>query len=734
MNSAYQIVLFSSDFSENIILGGGSVLNSEASTFYWESIGCTNCNITQGSGSGATKGLGFVGYQNTTYGPSSVRFKSTALGSIDAPEPLQKLWGDPQVFSSDAYTWVQPTTGQDATELAAILPNASTATPGLTTQFLANIQEQQVPIIPGVLVEAVPDAGVGGVNQLFSPIDGLPIALDVNGSPRVYANGTRNIGAVQNSDAPSLSATSGDSQVTLNWSPTAVGQVVGYEVCTSATPLTDPLTGACPAAPAAVGPSETSEVVSGLTNGAPYWFAVRGTSTIWSKVATATPMGPLGVAQPTAATIGDGSVQVYWAAPATTGGYTGLLSYNLVYRPIGTQAWLVGPQGITAQTTLLGGLVNGTTYEIGVLAQTDDGGHSPTAGTITATPQAAPMLSYATLSSWPQNTPLTLTPTVGQLQGSGAYTHRGRRSPRRDDAQPSTGVISGTPTTQQSTSATIRLTDGTTGLFTDATVPLSIVAPSPSPQTLVPRDPSNGRRRSDQRDPDPVRDTRRSSVGRPVRRQPAGRLHDRSRHRCHQRHAHRCARASRGHHDPGLLGRRWQLRHRAGTSRPDAVLDRPQPAIPGQHPRHRRRRDHRHANNRGPLERRCVQHRLGQPAGRDEPGPGDRRHQRHAADGEHHRLHYPLQHRGERLRPAARVCLLGYADQCGVPDDHADLPGGDRECRREPVGVTYRHRANRGRRLFDRLGLAPARAEPELDNGRHQRRADGYARKLPGRD
>ena len=485
VNSVFQSYDFGvAYFSENIILNNGSVFTSEASTFYWESIGCTNCNVTQGSGSGATEGLGFVGYPSS-YGTPSVSFKSTALGSIDAPEPLQKLWGDPQVFSSDVYTWIQPTAGQDAAALATIVPNASTAAPGLTTQYNANYLEQRRPIIFGELEEAVPDAGAGGVNQLFSPIDGSLIALDINGAPRVYDNGTRNIGAVQNSDAPSLSATPGDSQVTLNWAPTQLGQALGYEICTSSTPLTDPHVGACSGSSTTVEPTETSTVVSGLTNGTPYWFVVRDNAGIWSKVATTTPMGSLGIAQPTAAIIGDGSIQVYWDEPSTTGGYKGIVSYTVFLRPLGTQVWLLGPQGITARTTLLPDLINGMTYEIGVAAQTDDGGLS-SLSTITATPQAAPTLSYATPLDWPQNTPITLTPTIGQLQGNGAYTKESGELPDGLSLDPGTGVISGTPTVQQSKMATIRLTDGTTGLYTDATVSLNIIAPSPDPQLWYP--------------------------------------------------------------------------------------------------------------------------------------------------------------------------------------------------------------------------------------------------------
>ena len=490
VNSVFQMWAYQpARFRDNFILMSGSVLTSRASTFYWESIACPNCLVTKGSGSDATKGLGFVGYPSSGYGLPSVRFESTALGSFDFfedPLPLQKLWGDPRVFSSDAYTWVQPTDGQDAVELAAILPNASTTPPGLIAQASVDILLQRYPIVPGVLVEAVPDAGAGGVNELLNPIDGSPITLDINGLPRVYANGTRNIGAVQNSDAPILSATSGDSEVSLGWSPTPAGQSGGYEVCTSSTLLTDPLTGPCPGTPTSAGPTETSKVISSLTNGDPYWFAMRDNAGIWSRVATATPMGPLGIAQPTATTIGDGSVQVFWAEPATTGGFKGLVSYQVFFRPFGTQTWLSGPKSLTARTTLLPGLVNGTTYEIGIMAQTDDGGLVRELGTITATPEAAPTLSYATPSNWPQNTPITLTATVAQLQGAGAYTIESGALPTGLSLEPSTGVISGTPTIQQSISATVRLTDGTTGLFTDAIVPLTIVAPSPSPQIWYP--------------------------------------------------------------------------------------------------------------------------------------------------------------------------------------------------------------------------------------------------------
>lgn len=476
-------------YRDNIFLYNGAVLNSEASTFYWTSLGCRperNCVVTGSIGTYSIFGMG-LGTSNNKGALPSVHFKSSALGSIEPPEPLQKLWGDPDVFSSDAFTWIQPTAGQDATELAAILPNALTATPGLTTTaFTDSAFEQTLPLIPGVLLEAVPDAGPGGSNELLSPIDGLPILLDANGNPRVYANGTRNIGAVQNIDSPILIAVPTDAQVNLTWTPTPTGQAQGYEICTSDTALTDPLTGACSGTLTPAGAGETSTMITGLTNGSPYWFAIRVPNGIWSTVATATPMGSLGIAQPTGATISDGSVQVSWSAPASTGGYTGSFVYNIFYRPLGNQGWLLGPQQIVTNSTLFTGLNNGTTYEFGVLAETSDSGRAPSLGTITATPLAPPTLSYAQPGSWPQGKPLTLTPVIGQLQGIGAFFLSAGVLPTGMTLDPNTGVISGTPTTPESTNVTIVIVDGATGLFRETDVPLTIIAPIPGPQLWYP--------------------------------------------------------------------------------------------------------------------------------------------------------------------------------------------------------------------------------------------------------
>lgn len=474
-----------------IAQGAGAKINIIASTILYDAL------YTEQTGCAETKSFSCLGSPITATLGGIVDVRQSAVLPINlefnvSQQPYHAREGGS--FRGDDYSFIAAAGDQDSDDVKALFGNQNLITGGLAfdlindgVAFFNALPGGATPAPGGVLIEGVPSAGPGQSNELLSPINGQPILNDVYGSPRVYANGTRNIGAVQNPDAPILAAKPGDSEVTLNWSPTANGVSNGFWICFSPTPLADPLIGACPGTEDATASGNATKVVySGLTNGSPYWFALRDQSSIWSNVVTATPLGPIGVAQPTAVTVGDSSLQVYWDEPSTLGGHTGLLSYGVLYRPLGTQGWSRGPQGLTAQTTLLQGLVNGTTYEIGVFAQTDDGGATAVLGTITGTPQAAPTLAYAEPPSWPQNSPLTLIPGFTQLQGSGTYSMESGALPDGITLNPTNGFISGTPTTQQSTSATIRLTDGATGLFAEATVALNIVAPSPVPELHYP--------------------------------------------------------------------------------------------------------------------------------------------------------------------------------------------------------------------------------------------------------
>ena len=139
------------------------------------------------------------------------------------------------------------------------------------------------------------------------------------------------------------------------------------------------------------GPDTTSTTITGLTLGTPYRFTVAPLNVTGpgspSNQVLATPLGDVGPPTPTA-TGGDSSAQVFWTEP-TLSGRPGPPSYFVMYRPTGTTTWIAGPGPLSARTTSIPGLTNGTTYDVGVFATSTDGTAS-TLATTTVTPVGPP--------------------------------------------------------------------------------------------------------------------------------------------------------------------------------------------------------------------------------------------------------------------------------------------------------------------------------------------------------
>ena len=394
-------------FNDNFLIDKSTV-KFQASTFWWGLTG-DPCDRTRPGSQCAPKVTGFyavhpadVPVENSG---SNIRFEGSAIGAYafgtaTHPDPSWAvLMGDPIQFNSDAMAWFQPRGEQNAAAINAILPNALTAPPGLhdfPSFYSSEYYRDITPLVPGVLIEAVPNAGTGGVNQLKNPIDNLPILKDVLGKPRVYGNNTRNIGAVQNPDAPVLKASGGDSTADLGWN-TPIGTITGYEICTSPSALTDPFVGNCTGTSTLVNdPTKTAQTIASLINGSPYWFVIRSFNGvapgIWSNVATSTPYATVGI--PTVSgTPGDNQVQLFWTEPAA-GGHPGPLSYFVVYRVKGQTQWVNGPGYLSGRTTRIPELAGGTEYEFGVAVQAFDGAASPVAGITTATPLSSQAITF----------------------------------------------------------------------------------------------------------------------------------------------------------------------------------------------------------------------------------------------------------------------------------------------------------------------------------------------------
>lgn len=387
VNSTYVASPAGMGFNDNFLIDKSNV-KFQASSFWW-ALG-HNCDSLC-----PPRVMGFYAEHPADFpvenSGSNIRFEGSAIGSY-GDFSWAVLMGDPVQFTSDTMTWFQPRAEQNAAAINAILPNALTALPGLrdfpsfsSNEYLWDI----TPLVPGTLIEAVPNAGSGGANELKSPIDNQPILKDALGNPRVYGNNTRNIGAVQNADAPVLKVTGGDSKVDLGWNkPT--GTITGYGICTSTQVLTDPFVGNCTGTSTFVNdPTQTTQTIASLTNGSPYWFVIRSyngsTPGIWSNVATTTPLATVGI--PTVSGIpGINQVQLFWTEPSTLGGHPGPVSYFVTYRIKGQTQWIAGPGNLSGRITTIPGLYGGTEYEFGVAARTFDGAVTPVVGTTTATP------------------------------------------------------------------------------------------------------------------------------------------------------------------------------------------------------------------------------------------------------------------------------------------------------------------------------------------------------------
>lgn len=173
-----------------------------------------------------------------------------------------------------------------------------------------------------------------------------------------------------------VTATAGDSQVTVSWN--AVSGAASYNIYyATASGVTTAST--------SVNTAATSQLVTGLTDGTTYYFAVTAVSaagqSITSSEVSATPV-LLPPVKPSGIIVsgGDSQATVQWSA------VTGATSYNVYYSTTAGQelsgskvTGAVSPQVVT-------GLTNSTTYYF-VVTAVNAAGESPVSAEKTVTPQ-----------------------------------------------------------------------------------------------------------------------------------------------------------------------------------------------------------------------------------------------------------------------------------------------------------------------------------------------------------
>jgi hypothetical protein len=255
------------------------------------------------------------------------------------------------------------------------------ATDGVRTTFFAQLIGG-VERFFGTSAAAPQAAAVGALLRQFDPalspaeimttLRDTGRAVATNGSSTAVGGGYIDAAAALASVAPrpaaplAPSAVSGNGRATLSWTAARTNPdfpVTGYVVT--------PLLGTVAQTPTTFHSPATSEVVTGLTNGATYTFKVaafnvNGTGPP-SLPSSPTKIGAPGIPTAVAAASGNGQAVVRWTAPASNGlaitGYT-------VTPLVGGVARAPRVFNSAATSETLTGLTNGTTFTFKVAART----------------------------------------------------------------------------------------------------------------------------------------------------------------------------------------------------------------------------------------------------------------------------------------------------------------------------------------------------------------------------
>jgi hypothetical protein len=201
--------------------------------------------------------------------------------------------------------------------------------------------------------------GSGYYFRVATIVDGATVSSYtsvVAGTPRTTPN------------APTVSATPGNRQMSLSWSAPGNGgsvitdYVVEYKASGGSTwtTMVDGIS------------AGTGATVTSLTNGSSFDFRVASSNIVgagsYSATVSATPRTTPDAPTGASATVGDGSVGLSWTAPVDTGGAT-LTNYAVQYKTSGGFTWTTVSRKVSTTTVqTITGLSNGATYVFRVAA------------------------------------------------------------------------------------------------------------------------------------------------------------------------------------------------------------------------------------------------------------------------------------------------------------------------------------------------------------------------------
>ena len=437
---------------------GGSAVTSYTATAYTSSSGTTTagtpCTTTAPATACTITGL----TNGTTYDVAVTATNARGTGVASSPRVAVTPIARPSaptissVGSGDTYLSVAFTAGaaggDPITSYQYSLNGGTTWTTATGTSSPIIISGLTDGRTYPVVIRAVSAAGPGATSNTVS---GTPAAYPATvDATRVVANGQNGQVAVSWVVPGNGGAAITQAQATAFDLLTGGSQIA---TCTTTTNLTPGATAGC--------------TITGLTNGTTYYISIQSdNATGWSARSAprvpATPSVDPGPVANVVATGGDAQATVTWT-PGSTGqssltGYTILCSTGGVYTSCGSA-------GASATSATVTGLTNGVTYTFEVEA-TNGQGTGPASSPSNAVTTSAPIITSVPVGAGEAGVAYSQTATATGGQGPYTWSVTGGTLPGGLTLQPSTGLISGVPTTSGTSTFTLVVTDGVGGTAT----------------------------------------------------------------------------------------------------------------------------------------------------------------------------------------------------------------------------------------------------------------------------